>query len=79
MKTHDPVLIVEDDADVRHLLAERVRNEGYRTVDGASGEEALELVRQQPPSLVLLDLLLPGINGWEVLHQLAGDNGEAKP
>jgi len=69
MNTHGPVMVIEDDTDVRQLLAERVRDDGYRTVEVPSGERALELARQEAPCLVLLDLQLPGMSGWDVLRQ----------
>ena len=65
-----PVLIVEDDTDARRLMAERMHADGYRTVEAASGEEALRLARRERPCLVLLDLVLPGMDGWECLHAL---------
>jgi CheY-like chemotaxis protein len=73
MKAERPVLVIEDDPDVRRLLVERVRNDGYRTLEAASGEEGLAMARTETPCLVLLDLLLPEMNGWEVLAQLRGD------
>jgi two-component system OmpR family response regulator len=68
--TPGPVLVVEDDPDVRDLLTTRLGFLGHAVVAASSGEEALELATASPPSLVLLDILLPGIDGWEVLRQL---------
>jgi CheY-like chemotaxis protein len=62
------VLIVEDDADTRALLARLVAAEGYRVELAQDGWEALERLRQHRPQLVLTDLMMPRMNGWQ-LHQ----------
>src|SRR5687768_622316 len=64
------ILIVEDDAHIRRLFSLNLRTRGYEVVDTASGLEALELIRERLPSLMLLDIRLPDIYGWEVLRHL---------
>jgi two-component system phosphate regulon response regulator PhoB len=64
------ILIVEDDRDILGLMKHHLEREGYAVVGAATGEEGLRLVRHDPPSLVILDLMLPGIDGLEVLRQL---------
>jgi CheY-like chemotaxis protein len=68
-----PVLLVEDDHDIRGLLRHRLARWPYEIVETASGEVALELARQRRPALVVLDIMLPGIDGWEVLRRLRSD------
>jgi adenylate cyclase len=68
-----PVLLVEDDHDIRGLLRDRLARWPYEIVEAASGEIALEMARARRPALVVLDILLPGIDGWEVLRQLRRD------
>src|SRR6059058_2448462 len=65
---HD-ILIVDDEADIRMLIAGTLKDEGYETRAAADGEGALAQVRQRPPSLVILDIWLQGssIDGLEVL------------
>ena len=65
-----PLLLVEDDAALRETLAYNLRLEGYETLTAADGVRALELARAQPLSLVLLDVMLPRLDGLEVLRQL---------
>jgi CheY-like chemotaxis protein len=69
-RSRRPILVVEDDADVRELLSRRLVHLGHEVLTAASGEEALELAGASPPVLVLLDIRLPGIDGWEVLRRL---------
>ncbi len=64
------LLVVEDDARVADFLTRGLRAEGYRVQTLKSGEEALALARQEPPGLILLDVMLPGISGIEVCQQL---------
>jgi CheY-like chemotaxis protein len=59
------VLIVEDDDDVREMLAVLLRGESYDVMTATNGAEALEAMRQQRPCLVLLDLMMPVMNGWD--------------
>lgn len=59
-------LIVEDEPEANHLLSMLVQLRGYRTDSAYTGGEALEKVRDQPPDIVFLDLMLPDINGYEV-------------
>ena len=55
------VVIVEDEADIREVIAYNLKREGYRTSAVADGEKALQWVRETLPDLVLLDLMLPGL------------------
>ena len=66
------MLLVEDDAALRETLAYNLRLEGYETLTAADGVRALELARAQPLALVLLDVMLPRLDGLEVLRQLRG-------
>jgi two-component system phosphate regulon response regulator PhoB len=64
------VLIVEDEPDIRDLLVFHLEREGFQVVTCKSGAEALRLARSGPPDLILLDLMLPGVSGWEVARRL---------
>ncbi len=73
-KTDTPiVLIVDDDADARELLSRFVVRQGYGVVSAASGAEGLRLAREQAPAAVLLDVIMPGTDGWDVLGSLKAD------
>lgn len=64
------VLVVDDEADLVGLLEYNLQKEGYRTRTARSGADALLLARQNPPDLVVLDLMLPDISGIEVCRRL---------
>lgn len=65
-----PILVVEDDAALRETLAYNLTAEGYETLVAADGVAALELAKRQPVALVLLDVMLPRLDGLDVLRQL---------
>jgi phosphate regulon transcriptional regulator PhoB len=67
------VLIVEDEPDIRDLLVFHLEREGYQVTQCRSGAEALRLARATPPDLVLLDLMLPEMDGLEVCRRLRQD------
>jgi len=69
----ESILVVEDEDDIRELLRYNLVKEGYRVTGAASGEEALKVVRVAMPDLVLLDLMLPGLDGLEVCRSLKQD------
>jgi two-component system response regulator MprA len=74
MKAH--VLVVDDDPRITELLRRVLAYEGYSVSIAASGDEALQKALERPPSLIVLDLMLPGVDGLEVARRLraAGDN-----
>jgi len=67
------LLIVEDDSDISTMLEIYFEAQGYDTVAATRGEEALEICRQKLPNLVILDILLPDIDGYEVCRRLRGN------
>ena len=67
------LLIVDDDASNRVLLTRTLEGQGYEIQEAASGEEALELVRALKPTLILLDVVMPGLDGYEVCRRLRAD------
>jgi len=71
------VLIVEDEPDIRGLLVFHIEREGYQVVRSSDGADALRQVRARPPDLVLLDLMLPGMDGLEVCRRLRQDPATA--
>jgi len=64
------VLVIEDEDDIRELVAYNLLKEGYQVASVASGEEGLSAIETRAPDLVLLDLMLPGIDGLSVCRQL---------
>ena len=67
------LLVVEDDEDILELVAYNLVKAGYRVTRAATGREALARVAEEPPDLVVLDLMLPEIDGTEVCRRLKGD------
>jgi CheY-like chemotaxis protein len=64
-RASDHILLVEDDPDARDEMACILRREGYDVVAAADGQEALEEVRRETPALILLDLMMPVMDGFE--------------
>ncbi len=69
----ESILAVDDEEDILELLRYNLEREGYRVTAAASGEEAVRLAKAIMPDLILLDLLLPGIDGLEVCRRLKGE------
>lgn len=67
------ILLVDDDREVLQMTALLLRSDGYDVTTAASGEEALYAVREATPDAVLLDINMPGMDGWEVLRVLKED------
>lgn len=70
MKEKPVILIVEDEPDIQELIQYHLVKEGYETLLASNGKEALEAVQTKEPDLVLLDLMLPEVNGIEVLKTI---------
>src|SRR5437879_6428912 len=71
------ILLIEDDADLARGLEINLRAEGYSIVKAATGEQGIRLAFQQNPNLVILDVMLPGINGFDVCRDLRQKGFEA--
>lgn len=67
------ITLIEDEEDIRHLVLYNLKKEGYSAEGFESGEEGLANIRKTPPDMVLLDLMLPGIDGMEVCRRLKQD------
>ncbi|WP_243041454.1 response regulator [Dyella sedimenti] len=67
------VLVVDDSATIRAVLGRMLEVDGYQVIRAGDGESALELARAEPPALIFLDIVLPGINGFAVLRSLRHD------
>jgi two-component system alkaline phosphatase synthesis response regulator PhoP len=67
------ILVVDDEADIRELVRLNLAREGYEVLDCESGEQALSMARSKSPDLIVLDLMLPGIDGLEVCKKLKAD------
>ena len=70
----EKILIVEDEKDIIKMLEYNLEKEGFKTVSIRNGEEALESVKKTKPDIIILDLMLPGIDGLEVCKSLKNDD-----
>lgn len=68
------VLIVEDDADLRRLYAIGLNQQGFEVKLAANGAEALDRILTEKPRVILLDMLMPVMDGWEVLEKISSMN-----
>jgi CheY-like chemotaxis protein len=67
------ILVVDDYGDARGVYVRVFQSAGYRVVEAANGEEAVEKGLSLRPELVLMDLIMPGMGGWEVIRRLKAD------
>ena len=68
------VLVIDDEAPIRLLCRVNLEAEGMRVLEAADGKTGLQLAREQDPSVILLDVMMPGRNGWEVAEELLADD-----
>ena len=66
------VLVADDDPDIRQILTVNLEAMGYLVTEVSDGEEALRLARQMVPALIVLDIMMPELDGFGVLHSLRG-------
>ena len=74
-----PVLIVDDDPHYRAFVTDALQRAGFSTCEASTGKEALASAGRERPSCVLLDVLLPGVSGYEVCRELRDEYGEGLP
>jgi two-component system response regulator VicR len=67
------ILCIEDEPEMIDLIRLILGRRGFEVIGAAGGKEGLEKVRQEPPDLILLDLMMPDIDGWEVYQQIKAD------
>ncbi|MFA5086992.1 MAG: response regulator [Candidatus Paceibacterota bacterium] len=72
------ILIIEDDKFLRELMVRKLSSLQFDVVSAVDGEDGLEKIKSEMPNVVLLDLILPGINGFEVLERAKKDPATAK-
>lgn len=67
------ILLVEDDKFLRELISKKLTSEGFEVKEAVDGEDGLRILKEGKPDLILLDLILPGIDGFEVLSKVKED------
>src|ERR1035437_3452273 len=74
----ETILIVEDDLHIQELLEYNLKQDGFATFTTTRGDLVFELIKKQRPDLILLDLMMPGLNGIEVCKKLRSQDSTAK-
>ena len=69
------VLVVDDDDGLREFVRVSLEAEGYAVAEARNGDEGLAAVEQRPPDLILLDVMMPGVDGWELLRRIQERHG----
>lgn len=72
-RAHPIIVLAEDDEETRHVYGIILRSVGYQVEEATNGDEAVELTRSLRPSLVLMDIGLPGLDGWQASRVLKSD------
>jgi len=75
----EAVLVVEDDPDLRALVELVLDGAGYRVISAADGRDALEKVGREMPGVILLDMKMPRMNGWEFVREFRARHGPLVP
>jgi DNA-binding response OmpR family regulator len=73
------ILIADHEVETRTLVAGVLQKAGYDVVEADSGDDVLDAARREPPRLVILEVTLPALSGYEVCHQLREEFGEGLP
>ena len=69
------ILVVDDTEDARYALEKLLKHNGYETIGASGGEEGIALARSHQPSLILLDIMMPLVDGYETARRIKSDSG----
>ncbi|MBM62353.1 MAG: DNA-binding response regulator [Acidobacteria bacterium] len=75
--TPDRIFVVEDDSDIAQLVEHHLKRAGFQVDTFLTGNEMLDLMRQHPPNLLVLDLMLPGLSGFDLCRMMRADSATA--
>lgn len=67
------IMTVDDEPDVRFVIREILEKDGHEVIEAGSGRECLQKLREEKPDLILLDIMMPGMDGWETLEKIRSD------
>jgi CheY-like chemotaxis protein len=67
------ILLVDDEDDILYILTSILSKGGYTVKKASSGEECLEMLKEELPDLIFMDIMMPGINGWETARKIKTD------
>ncbi len=73
MTTNQTILVVDDEETIREVVRRYLEKEGFKVIEAADGFEALDAIRSTPPDLIVLDLMLPGIDGLSLTQHIRQD------
>jgi DNA-binding response OmpR family regulator len=73
MEEGKTILLVDDDLTLREMYEERMKAEGFSIIQATNGEEAIKKARESKPNIILLDIMMPKVNGFDVLKELKSD------
>ena len=76
-RTAARIVVVEDDPDNRRIVVKVLSVDGYTTLEAVDGESAVALARREHPDAILMDLAMPGVDGWEAARRLKADPATA--
>tara|TARA_Y100000310_G_scaffold85265_1_gene82096 strand:+ start:12323 stop:12691 length:369 start_codon:yes stop_codon:yes gene_type:complete len=68
------ILVIEDDKFLKELISQKLTKEGYKVISAVDGEDGVKKTKAENPNLILLDLILPGMDGFEVLDEIKKDS-----
>ncbi len=68
------ILLIEDDPFLVEIYSTKLKEAGFSVIVAGDGDEGLKRMREEAPDLLLLDIVLPGLNGWEILRDIKRDN-----
>ncbi len=68
------ILLVDDDLTLREMYEERFKAEGFKIIQASNGEEAIKKAKETKPNIILLDIMMPKINGFDVLKEIKADS-----
>lgn len=77
MASEPYILYIEDERPVYDLVRQALKLSGYKVIGATDGRQGLEMMRKEKPALVLLDLMMPGFNGWDVYREMKNDEALA--
>ena len=72
------ILVVDDEPPIVQVVGDLLKQQGYKVMEATSGKETLEILKKSKPDLILLDIMMPGMDGWDVVEKIKSNKNLEK-